>query len=159
MFSPNVLISFSGLATGAISVLLYQYFMNRKKRIIISKNPEDATGSSFAYSGNLNQTSLLEAVQFLEIGNKSGILHIYCGRRKGYLTFLRGSVIDAFYRNHTGKEAVLQMFDIDEGDFYFENKKIFQPRIIQEGILDLAFEWDERKMENEINNNNQTERE
>jgi hypothetical protein len=72
-------------------------------------------------------------------------LHIYCGRRKGYLIFSEGQVIDAFYRNQTGREAVFAMLDLEEGDFYFEPKSIRQPRLIAESIMDIAFEWDERK--------------
>ncbi len=100
--------------------------------------------TTFVFSGNLKQTNLLEAIQFLEIGRREGILHIYSGRRKGYLIFSKGIVIDAFYRNLTGREAVIRMFNIDEGDFYFEPKTICQPRVITESILDLAFELDDR---------------
>jgi hypothetical protein len=101
--------------------------------------------TSFAFSGNLKQTPLIDAIQFLEIGRREGILHIYCGRRKGYLIFKEGQVSDAFYRNYTGKEAVFAMLDLDEGDFYFEAKTITQPRLIVESVMDLAFEWDARK--------------
>ncbi len=101
--------------------------------------------TSFVFSGNLKQTSLIDAIQFLEIGKRQGILHIYCGRRKGYLTFVDGTVVDAFYRNRTGREAVFSMLDLEEGDFYFEPKTIEQPRLISDSIIDLAFEWDARK--------------
>ena len=101
--------------------------------------------TTFAFSGNLKQTPLIDAIQFLEIGRREGILHIYCGRRKGYLIFKDGQAADAFYRNYTGKEAVFAMLDLDEGDFYFEAKSIAQPRLITESVMDLAFEWDARK--------------
>jgi hypothetical protein len=101
--------------------------------------------TTFAFSGNLKQTPLIDAIQFLEIGRREGILHIYCGRRKGYLIFKDGQVADSFYRNYTGKEAVFAMLDLDEGDFYFEAKSITQPRLITESVMDLAFEWDARK--------------
>jgi hypothetical protein len=106
---------------------------------------KDQYKTSFAFSGNLKQTPLIDAIQFLEIGRREGILHIYCGRRKGYLIFKDGQVADAFYRNYTGKEAVFAMLDLDEGDFYFEAKTITQPRLITESVMDLAFEWDSRK--------------
>ena len=101
--------------------------------------------TSFAFSGNLKQTPLIDAIQFLEIGRREGILHIYCGRRKGYLIFKDGHVMDAFFRNYTGKEAVFTMLDLEEGDFYFEPKIISQPRLISQSIMDLALEWDGRK--------------
>ena len=100
--------------------------------------------TTFVFSGNLKQTSLLDAFQFLEIGQREGILHIYSGRRKGYLTFIKGQVVDAFFRNETGKEAIFQILGLEEGDFYFEPKTISQPRLISESIMDIAFEWDAR---------------
>jgi hypothetical protein len=101
--------------------------------------------TSFAFQGNLRQTHLLDAIQFLEIGRREGVLHIYCGRRKGYLIFVKGQVVDAFYRNLTKREAVFAMFDLEDGDFYFEPKIISQPSLISDTIMDIAFEWDTRK--------------
>jgi hypothetical protein len=115
--------------------------MIRRPRLV----PEEHYKTSFAFSGNLKQTPLIDAIQFLEIGRREGILHIYCGRRKGYLIFKEGHVMDAFFRNCTGKEAVFSMLDLEEGDFYFEPKIISQPRLISQSIMDLALEWDERK--------------
>ena len=117
-----------------------------KKGLTKEKFPEDPQyKTSFAFSGNLKQTPLLDAIQFLEIGRREGIMHVYCGRRKGYLIFKDGQVSDAFYRNDTGKEAAFAMLDLDEGDFYFEAKIITQPRLIIDSVMDLAFEWDGRK--------------
>ncbi|MBN1306929.1 MAG: DUF4388 domain-containing protein [Chitinispirillaceae bacterium] len=103
--------------------------------------------TTFVFSGNLKQTTLLDAIQFLEIGQREGILHIYSGRRKGYLTFVKGQVVDAFYRNVAGREAIFRILELEEGDFYFEPKKISQPRLISDSIMDIAFEWDARKNE------------
>jgi hypothetical protein len=107
----------------------------------------DSAGAntSFAFSGNLKHTSLLDAIQFLEIGQREGVLHIYSGRRKGYLTFCKGQVVDGFYRNEIGREAIFQMLALEEGDFYFEHKKITQPKLITDSMMDIAFEWDARK--------------
>ncbi len=137
-----LLVILTGAAAGiGVSLLSALLFRSRKTKLEYSG---DLKNTSFVFSGNLKQTNLLEAIQFLEIGRREGILHIYSGRRKGYLIFSKGTVIDAFYRNHTGREAVIQMFEIDEGDFYFEPKTICQPRIITESILDLAFELNDR---------------
>lgn len=139
----QIIIIASGFIVGlSVSIVSTYVAGKRKKKVEDTYDPKNTT---FVFSGNLKQANLLDTVQLLEIGRREGVLHIYCGRRKGYLTFLRGKIIDAFYRNYTGREAILQMFDIDEGDFYFEPKKIYQPQMITESILDLAFEWDERK--------------
>jgi len=105
--------------------------------------------TSFSFSGNLRQTPLLDAIQFLQIGRRDGLLHIYCGRRKGYLIFVKGQVVDAFYRNFTKREAVFAMLDLEDGDFYFEPKPISQPRLITDTFMDIAFEWDARKNKGE----------
>ncbi|MGB7566982.1 MAG: DUF4388 domain-containing protein [Chitinivibrionales bacterium] len=129
----------AGCAFGACLLFLH----NVLKRNKIQDNEHFKT--SFAFSGNLKQTPLIDAIQFLEIGRREGILHIYCGRRKGYLIFKDGHVMDAFFRNYIGKEAVFTMLDLEEGDFYFEPKIISQPRLISQSIMDLALEWDGRK--------------
>jgi hypothetical protein len=128
----------SGVAGGA--GILFLITALRRKPIV-----EQPYKTSFAFSGNLRQTPLLDAIQFLEIGRREGILHIYCGRRKGYLIFVKGQVVDAFYRNFMKREAVFAMLDLSDGDFYFEPKAISQPKLISDTFMDLAFEWDARK--------------
>lgn len=128
----------SGVLTAVILILLIR--MNHSK-----KTQQNQFQTSFVFSGNLKQTSLLDAIQFLEIGRREGILHVYSGRRKGYLTFLKGQVVDAFYRNETGREAIFQMLELTEGDFYFEPKTVSQPRLISDTMMDIAFEWDSRR--------------
>ena len=54
-------------------------------------------------------------------------------------------MVDAFYRNETGREAIFEMLELPEGDFYFEPKLINQPRLMSESMMDIAFEWDARK--------------
>jgi hypothetical protein len=132
----------SGFCAGVLTIAgiyLLAWLKKRKKPISGQYN------TSFVFSGNLKQTTLLDAIQFLEIGRREGILHIYSGRRKGYLTFQSGQVVDAFYRNEIGREAIFQMLELEDGDFYFEPKSINQPRLISESMMDLAFEWDARK--------------
>jgi hypothetical protein len=128
----------SGILTAVILILLLR-MKNAKK------THQNQFQTSFVFSGNLKQTTLLDAIQFLEIGRREGILHVYSGRRKGYLTFLKGQVVDAFYRNETGREAIFQMLELTEGDFYFEPKTVSQPKLISDTMMDIAFEWDSRR--------------
>jgi hypothetical protein len=128
----------SGILTAVILILLLR-MKNAKK------THQNQFQTSFVFSGNLKQTTLLDAIQFLEIGRREGILHVYSGRRKGYLTFLKGQVVDAFYRNETGREAIFQMLELTEGDFYFEPKTVSQPKLISDTLMDIAFEWDSRR--------------
>jgi hypothetical protein len=138
----DYLIITTGFLSGAALSALAVVILSRQSK---PKARQEVKSTSFVFSGNLRQTNLLEAIQFLEIGQREGILHIYCGRRKGYLIFSNGQVIDAFYRNTIGREAVFAMLGLEEGDFYFEPRKNSQPQIISESIMDIAFEWDERR--------------
>ncbi|MBN1128399.1 MAG: DUF4388 domain-containing protein [Chitinispirillaceae bacterium] len=128
----------SGLMVGLVIV-----FLLRRMRALKRIAPQFTT--RFMYSGNLKQTNLLDAIQFLELGRREGILHIYVGRRKGYIAFVNGRIVDAFFRNTTGKEGIFLMLELDYGDFYFESKTLNQPPVITESIMDIALEWDARK--------------
>lgn len=128
----------SGLILGGVAVLIIRRFR-------MTKRIEPQFTTRFMYSGNLKQTNLLDAIQFLELGRREGILHIYVGRRKGYIAFVGGRIVDAFFRNTTGKEGIFLMLELDYGDFYFESKTLNQPPVIMESIMDIALEWDARK--------------
>jgi hypothetical protein len=132
-----------GLLSGGIAAGLVVFFYEKKRSAGMELS--GAANTTFVFSGNLRHTNLLDAIQFLEIGQREGVLHIYSGRRKGYLTFCKGQVVDGFYRNEIGREAIFKMLDLEEGDFYFEPKTITQPKLITESMMDIAFEWDARK--------------
>jgi len=128
-----------GVAAACLIILL------RERKRGGGAKSSGGSNTSFAFSGNLKHTSLLDAIQFLEIGQREGVLHIYSGRRKGYLTFYKGQVVDGFYRNEIGREAIFQMLGLEEGDFYFEPKTITQPKLMTDSMMDIAFEWDARR--------------
>lgn len=107
-----------------------------------TRKPIRSANTSFIYSGNLKQTSIVDAIQLLEIGKREGVLHIYHGRRKGYIAFRTGAVIDAFYRNTVGREAIFAMMALPEGDFYFESKEVTQPRLITDSVMDLVMTFE-----------------
>jgi len=137
-----VIVTLSAFTAGVLcsaGVLIVLALKHKKKA------SQQNYSTSFVFSGNLKQTTLLDAIQFLEIGRRDGILHIFSGRRKGYLTFVKGKVVDAFYRNDIGRDAIFQMLELNEGDFYFEPKVILQPRLMSDTMMDIAFEWDARK--------------
>ena len=129
--------SICGIAIGSLIII------SKRNKAMRLYTPTSST--SFVFKGNLSQTSLLDAMQFLEIGRREGVLHVYCGRRKGFITFHKGKPIDASYRDASPREAVFQMLDLKEGDFYFEPKDITQPKLISDSLMDIAFEWDEQK--------------
>ncbi len=136
---PSMVALTIGIACGIVAAIGLLYVSRAAKS---GKKPPQAYQTSFIYSGNLKQTSIVDAIQLLEIGKREGILHIYHGRRKGYIAFVNGMVIDAFYRNAVGREAVFAMMALPEGDFYFESKKITQPRLITDSVMDLVMTYE-----------------
>jgi hypothetical protein len=142
IFTSSLGIAIIGLVCGILVGSVIVVLLRRRRGM---RNSAAQYITRFMYSGNLKQTNLLDAIQFLELGRREGILHIYVGRRKGYITFVGGEIIDAFYRNTTGKDAIFQMLELDYGDFFFESKTINQPRVITESIMNIALEWDARK--------------
>lgn len=142
IFSSVTEIAALGFAAGLLVGIVGALLLRRRRelrRITIQST------TRFMYSGNLKQTNMLDALQFLELGRREGVLHIYAGRRKGYISFISGQIVDAFFRDAIGKEAVFQMLELDYGDFYFESKAISQPRVITESMMDIALEWDARR--------------
>jgi hypothetical protein len=142
IFSGVTGIAAAGFATGLLFGIITALLLRRRT---VRRRASAQSVTRFMYSGNLKQTNLLDAIQFIEIGRREGVLHIYAGRRKGYITFAMGQVVDAFFRNASGKEAVFQMLELDYGDFYFESKTISQPKVITESIMNIALEWDARR--------------
>ncbi|MBN2037086.1 MAG: DUF4388 domain-containing protein [Chitinispirillaceae bacterium] len=131
-----------GFASGFFLGLIIVFLI---RRLRMAKHAAPQFTTRFMYSGNLKQTNLLDAIQFLEMGRREGILHIYVGRRKGYIAFSGGRIVDAFFRNTTGKEGIFVMLELEYGDFYFESKILNQPPVMSESIMDIALEWDARK--------------
>ncbi|MCL2183732.1 MAG: DUF4388 domain-containing protein [Chitinispirillia bacterium] len=144
----SVWVLIAGLAFGAAAASFI--ILMREKRRRAAAQWSGKSNTTFVFSGNLKHTSLLDAIQFLEIGQREGVLHIYSGRRKGYLTFIKGQVVDGFYRNHIGREAIFRMLGLEEGDFHFEPKTITQPKLMTDSMMDIAFEWDARRQEGPI---------
>jgi hypothetical protein len=131
-----------GFICGLLVGTAAAYLLRRRSA---SKRTARQFTTRFMYSGNLKHTNLLDAIQFLELGRREGVLHIYVGRRKGYITFVGGQIVDAFFRDSVGKEAIFLMLELDYGDFSFESKVINQPRVITESMMDIALEWDARR--------------
>jgi hypothetical protein len=142
IFSSFIGLAATGFTCGVLLGVLTALMLRRRSAL---RRASVQSVTRFMYTGNLKQTNLLDAIQFLEIGRREGVLHIYAGRRKGYISFAAGQIVDAFFRNMSGKEAVFQMLELDYGDFYFESKIISQPRVITESMMDIALEWDARR--------------
>jgi len=72
-----------------------------------------------AFSGELEQVSMPEICQLIEINRKTGVLSLQDGDRRGKLFFTEGRAIHAEYRDHLGDEAALELLSCAKGSFRF----------------------------------------
>lgn len=96
--------------------------------------------------GNLAQTPLHDLLQYLSLGNKSGILELTCGRRTGRVILKNGRVYKNSYRGKEGLEAIFMMMDLGEGDFEFVEQVLDEvlPHTELE-VVDIIMLWMDRK--------------
>ncbi len=102
-----------------------------------------ATGVSKGFAGKLVDMNVLEVIQALHIGKKSGIIKIQHEAKEGLIFLKDGEVIDATLEQLEASNAVFRMIIWAEGSFRVEIRKIEQPRafnkltqeIIKEGLI------------------------
>ena len=93
--------------------------------------------TTFILSGTLAEKNIVKNLDILNKEKRQGVLHIFTGRRKGYILFRGGEAIDAFYRNSTGIEALKMLLKIEDGDYFFESRAVYQPDLIRRSLLDM----------------------
>jgi len=83
------------------------------------KTIEDTTETKKAFSGDLNDLSIVELVQMLNLNKKSGILRIDADIQ-GEIYLKNGQLFGAKTLNKTGEEAIYEMVTLNTGTFNFE---------------------------------------
>jgi len=115
-----------------------------------AKAIEPPVGKGF--SGRLREMNLVDLIQTLELGKKTGVLSLKRDRKQGQVFFQNGEVIDAASDGLQGEEALYRMFTWTEGDFLVEFKpidrhgtiKATNQELISEGMKMLG-EWEDLK--------------
>ncbi|GEM_PF-2607201 len=96
--------------------------------------------------GNLAQTPLHDLLQYLSLGNKSGILELASGRRTGRVVLKDGKVYKNSYRGKEGLEAIFMMMDLAEGDFEFYEQVLDDASARADlEVVDIIMLWMDRK--------------
>ena len=117
------------------------------------------------FSGTLSDMAVVDLIQMMELGRKSGIIHFHNEqRRNGSIYFRNGQIIDAELGRQQGETAVYRMLGWSDGNFEVEfrairrNDVIDRPNqaLLMEGMrrvdewgrlleqlpaLDTVFEW------------------
>ncbi len=112
--------------------------------IIISetnKNMQKSVQSS-ALEGEIGEGNLLEVLQFIEIGRKSGCLLVETDRPFGLIYFTDGRIVYAATAQRImGKDAIFSVLDLKSGKFRFVTNKRPKVTNINLSTLEVLMEW------------------
>ncbi len=106
------------------------------------------------FSGRLSEMNLVDIIQTLEVGQKSGILKLQRNGKQGEIRFQAGTVIDARYASFSPLESIDKMFTWTEGVFQVQTMDVAGPRklnlsnqeIILKGLQKIR-EWEALKVD------------
>ncbi|MCC6750496.1 MAG: DUF4388 domain-containing protein [Deltaproteobacteria bacterium] len=117
-------------------VIRIKMLLQRRQRETISARDGRTT-----FSGDLSDMAVVDLIQTLELGRKSGIIHFRneAGRR-GAIYFRGGKVIDAELGLLQGEAAVYRLLIWNDGQFQVEFKTIRRKEAIQQSNQVLLME-------------------
>lgn len=104
--------------------------------------------SSF-YSGLIEETPMIETLQTLEFGRKTGTLSILSGRLRGHLVLHDGAPWFARLGDLAGEEAVLAMLRLKEGRFIVSPSPEPGEREMRSSVTALLLEYSRQADEGE----------
>lgn len=106
-----------------------------------SKNTQKGNQSS-ALEGNIADGNLLEVLQFIEIGSKTGCLLIETDRPFGLIYFLNGRIIYAATAQEiVGRDAIFKALNLKEGNFRFILNRKPKSSNVNLSTLEILMEW------------------
>jgi CheY-like chemotaxis protein len=121
----------------------------RIKSIFWETPEEDTPVEQGAFRGDLEQMSLIELIQSIDMNCKSGKLHLEANHERGSLFFENGKIVDAVTKNLSGDKAIFRMMTWARGKFtFFSGVEPTLRRMnlkSQELILEGLRQFDERK--------------
>jgi hypothetical protein len=96
---------------------------------------------SSALGGEIGQGSLIEVMQFIEIGGKTGCLYIVIEKPYGLLYFEQGRLTYAASQAKQGREAVFEILGLTTGRFHFVLDKVSETKNVNLSTLEILMEW------------------
>jgi hypothetical protein len=102
---------------------------------------------SSALEGDIGAGNLVEVMQFIEIGRKTGSLHISARAPIGIVCFEQGRITYAGTRRSTGKNAVNEILDLTEGRFRFVVNETTSKKNANLSTLEVLMDWTKGKDE------------
>jgi hypothetical protein len=96
---------------------------------------------SAALEGEIGSGNLVEVMQFIEIGRKTGCLFIALRNPIGLIYFEAGRIIYAATRAAAGREAVYEILNFKEGRFRFAIDKTTAKKNANLSTLEVLMDW------------------
>lgn len=96
---------------------------------------------SSALEGDIGQGNLIEVLQFIEIGTKTGCLLVETGRPFAIIYFYQGRIIYAHAQQLTGRDAIFAVLNLKEGNFKFILDKMSKSSNVNLSTLEVLMEW------------------
>ncbi len=97
-------------------------------------------GSRTQFSGTLDDMSVVDLLQTLEVSRKGGVALIACGQRQVTVYFRDGVVIDAEHGRLRGEEAVYRALLWTDGTFEVQFRKVDREQTITTSTQGLLME-------------------
>lgn len=99
-----------------------------------------SVNQNVAMQGKISEITLPDIVQFMQVGRKTGFLHVESPRAKGMIAFVNGEIHHAEVGPIEGDEAFYLLMSMAEGDFMFEASITPPNRTIMTNITNLLLE-------------------
>jgi hypothetical protein len=96
---------------------------------------------SSALEGEIGSGNLMEVMQFIEIGKKTGCLYITEKNPAGIIYFELGRITYAAARAAQGREAIGEILGMKEGHFQFVLDKVSPKKNLNCSTLEVLMEW------------------
>jgi len=90
------------------------------------------------FSGNLHEMNLVDLIQTLELGQKTGVIHLTKNNHEGKIYVKNGEVWDAETNGILGEKALMRLFTWDEGVFYVEFQDFDRERVIAMPVQEIV---------------------
>jgi CheY-like chemotaxis protein len=113
--------------------------LQKKQRTALEEGRRGETGSKTKFAGALQDMTVVDLIQTIEISRKSGVIHFkHPDGKRGSIYFRAGKVIDAELGRLTGEDAVYRLLVWSDGEFEVEFKNVRRKDVIElssQGLL------------------------
>ncbi len=123
------------MTLGADDYITKPYYVEevvaRIEMILAETQPRFGFVPPNAFSGKLSEMNVVDLIQTLEVGQKSGILVLNRNGQQGEIYMQSGAITDARYETYPPEEALDKMFTWTEGWFHVQLTAASPPKTIK----------------------------